>query len=321
MLNLPDVDVVILSLNRAELTVACVESVLEQENITPHLFIIDQGSEESQLSFLKKFTENISSILLIELNNNLGVPGGRNLGMKKGKSDYIVCIDNDAEFESPYEVGRAIAELQKDSSEAVLGFKIVNYFSNELDITSWSYPKTMLPRQNEVFKTTRFCGAGHAIRRSALELTEYYDESLFFYWEEVDLSYQLINLGFEILYYPPVVIRHKVSLESKVSWDGDRFYFLVRNFLYLHWKFYQSIWSFLIYAGGYFIKAGRNRLLNQYYRGISDSIRMVRQNKKPNHYKLNKAGRLYIHTFDTDVRGDFITRIKNEVFSRLPGEK
>lgn len=319
-MDLPDVDVVILSLNRAELTVACIESVLEQKKINPHLFIIDQGSDVSQLNILKNFVQDKSCIQLFELSKNLGVPGGRNLGMKKGKSGFIICIDNDAEFESPYEIERAVAEFQKDKAVAVLGFKIVNYFSNELDITSWSYPKTKLTHHNDIFKTTRFCGAGHAIRRSALEQTEYYDESLFFYWEEVDLSYQLINLGYEILYYPPVVIRHKVSLESKVSWEGDRFYFLVRNILYLQWKYYRSIGLFLIYAVGYLIKAGRNQLLKNYFRGIADSIQMIRQNKNLSHKKLNKASRLYIHKYDTEIRGDLFTRIKNEVLSRLPGE-
>jgi len=299
--------------------VACIESILEQEHITPHLFIIDQGSEESQLHFLKKFVQDNSCIELVELNKNLGVPGGRNLGMKMGKSEFIVCLDNDAEFESPFEISKAITEFQNVDSIAVLGFKIVNFFSHELDLTSWSYPKTLLPHQDEVFKTTRFCGAGHAIRRSALDQTNFYDDSLFFYWEEVDLSYQLINLGYEIIYFPQVVIRHKVSMESKVSWEGDRFYFLVRNFLYLNWKYYGSTSSFLLYSIGYLIKAIRNRLWRQYFRGISDSIKLIRQINRGRQSKLNEGGRRYINKFDIQVRGNLFTRLANEVLSKLPG--
>ena len=41
-------------------------------------------------------------------------------------------------------------------------------------------------------------GAAAALRRQALEQTHYYEDRLFFFWEEVDLSYQLIELGWTI---------------------------------------------------------------------------------------------------------------------------
>jgi GT2 family glycosyltransferase len=321
MTDRQDVDVVILSLNRAEMTEACINSVLQQENIYPNIWIIDQGSDEAQLRMLKKALEDNPQVRLVELKKNIGVPAGRNLGMKLGRSNYIFCIDNDAEYGSEKEIVRAVDQLNKDEKIAVLGFKINNYFTNDLDHTSWSYPKTMLARQDETFLTTRFCGAGHAIRRSALEQTDYYDENLFFYWEEVDLSYQLINLGYQIEYFPNVKIRHKVSTENKVLWDGNRYYFMVRNILYLNWNYYRSWSSFLVFAIGYLIKGILNGVGRQSIRGINDSIKMCHEMKCNDKKILTSESRRYIYTYDTSVRGSFFTRLKNEIFTRLPGRK
>lgn len=321
MVDLQDVDVVILSLNRAEMTEACINSVLQQENINPNIWIVDQGSEDNQLRMLKKYLEDKPQVKLIELKKNIGVPAGRNLGMREGRSDFVFCIDNDAEFDSEKEIAKAVKQFYLEEKTAVLGFKIINYFTNDLDHTSWSYPKTLLARQDDTFLTTRFCGAGHAIRRSALMQTNFYDDNLFFYWEEVDLSYQLINLGYQIMYFPEVIVRHKVSQENKVSWDGNRYYFLVRNILYLNWKYYHAWWSFLIFAAGYLVKGILNGVPRQSIQGINDSIKMCHVIKGYDKHILNSYGRQYIYTYDTCVRGPFFTRLKNEIFTRLPGSK
>jgi GT2 family glycosyltransferase len=316
-----EVDAIVLSMNRANFTIDCIQSILIQENVSLHIWVIDQGSEKSQLDIIKGFLENKPNVKLIELGKNVGVPGGRNIGMKMGTAEFIICIDNDAEFASKLEIEKAVTSLKESQDIAIVGFKIQNYFTDKLDLSSWAYSRALLDKQNERFLTTRFCGAGHAIKRSSLQETDLYDESLFFYWEEVDLSYQAINLGYKIYYDPQIVVRHKVTDDNKVQWSGKRFYYLVRNFLYLNWKYYRSINLFVIYAGGYLIKGLFNGLFTTTIKGIKDAIKMSRNLKERNSSMLNQAALRYINENDTSLRGGFFRRLKNEVLIKLPKEQ
>jgi GT2 family glycosyltransferase len=315
-----EVDAIVLSMNRANLTIDCIKSILDQQNVTLHVWVIDQGSEKSQLEIIKDFLKHKPAVKLIELGKNVGVPGGRNIGMKMGTAEFIICIDNDAEFASKLEIEKAVNSIKESQDIAIVGFKIQNFLTGKLDLSSWAYSRALLDKQNERFLTTRFCGAGHAIKRSSLQETNLYDESLFFYWEEVDLSYQAINLGYKIYYDPQIVVLHKATNDNKVQWSGKRFYYLVRNLLYLNWKYYRSIKLFIIYASGYLIKGVFNGLFTTTIKGIKDAIQMSRNLKKSNSSKLNQAALRYIYENDTSLRGGLFRRIKNEVLVRLPKE-
>lgn len=320
MTEIPSVDVVVLSWNRSESTIATLLNILAQEGVFPEIWVIDQGSEPQELEKLRTFTTSYSQIHLFENLKNIGVPAGRNQGMRLGHNDFIFCIDNDAIFETPCDLIKTIRRFEQDSSIAVIGFRIKLFLIGQLDLDSWVYPKPLLNQQDEEFYTTRFCGAGHAIRRSCLEETSYYDESLFFYWEELDLSYKLINLGYKIIYFPEVTVLHKVSKENRISWNNDRFYFLVRNALYLRWKYYRSGFQFFLMAMGYLLKSFRNKVSSQALRGIRDAQNMCNNPSKAKTQLLSKNSLAYIREYDTKPRGNIVKRLKYEILGELPGK-
>jgi GT2 family glycosyltransferase len=66
-----------------------------------------------------------------------------------------------------------------------------------------------------------FHGAGHAIRRSALDVAGHLDESCFFGAEEVEFAMRLLSCGMTTVYTPDLEARHfnftragKVKLEA-----------------------------------------------------------------------------------------------------------
>jgi GT2 family glycosyltransferase len=318
--QIPFVDVIVLSWNRSESTIATLQNILAQEGVFPEIWVIDQGSEKNEIEKLSGFTVEIKQIHLLKNDENIGVPAGRNQGMKLGHHDFIFCIDNDAIFETKKALSSAIHRFEQDRNIAVIGFKIKLFTRDQLDYGSWVYPKPLLNRQDEEFNATRFCGAGHAIRRSSLEETSYYDESLFFYWEELDLSYKLINLGYKIIYFPEVTVLHKVSDENRVSWNNDRFYFLVRNALYLHWKYYRSGFQFFLMAMGYLIKSFRNKIVSQAWRGIIEAQKMCISTATARTQSLSGKSLAYIREYDIKPRGNIVKRIKFEILGELPGK-
>lgn len=312
------VDVVVLSWNRAESTVATLQNILEQRNVRLIIWIVDQGSDPNELDKVKNFIKDKTQIHLLENGKNIGVAAGRNLGIRQGNAEFIVCIDNDAVFASHFAIAIALFRFAQSDNIAAIGFKINLFNTNQLDHTSWAYPKSQKKFKDTEFLTTRFCGAGHALRRSCLEKTDYYDEILFFYWEELDLSYQLINMGYKIIYYPTVVVQHKIDPEKKVTWSGKRFYYLVRNAVYLNWKYHRSITALIPVALGYLVKGIRNGLMKSAWQGVVDACDMLSNSEDLIKYKMSKAGQQYIHDNDTKYRGSLIKRFFSEALGKLP---
>jgi GT2 family glycosyltransferase len=65
------------------------------------------------------------------------------------------------------------------------------------------------PAVNRERYMSTFRGCGSLARASALKEAGGYDESLFIYGNERDLTCRLLNLGYRVLQYPEVVTHHK----------------------------------------------------------------------------------------------------------------
>jgi GT2 family glycosyltransferase len=319
----PEVDIIILSMDRSDDTIAAIESALAQKRVSQKIWVVDQGSSSETIERLQRHVASKPSVHLEITGRNLGIPGGRNLATQLGRAPYVVALDNDAEFCSENEVALAIQRLESDPGLAAIGFRILNFFSRADDERSWGYPKSLKSRSDREFLTTRFIGAGHALRRTAFEAVGGYDANLFFYWEELDVSYRLINAGYRILYAPEVAIFHKVSPEHRVSWTGGRFYYRVRNRLYIEYKYGARIPYLIVRAAAYILTSLYNGVARQALRGVWDAIGMCRRYSRA--HRGRTASRLstdaHRYIFDNDIRhrGGLWRRLRMELFAKLPG--
>jgi GT2 family glycosyltransferase len=314
--NSPVVDVVLLSFNRCSETLAAIKNVLGQENVQSEVWIVDQGSESETTATLRNFVQGQPNLHLIEVGRNLGPPGGRNLGMKQGTAEYVIVIDNDAEFESPDAISITLKRFSLEPELAVIGYRILNFFTGKDDELSWAYPVMQKSMRNQEFYTTRYVGCGHAFKREVLVRSGFYDESLFFYHEEIDLSFKIIALGYKIIYYPSVIVRHKVSPGSRVTWKNGRYYYLVRNGLFVNFKYSRNWGSFFLRAIGYKIKGLVNGAFFDGLRGVVDGFIMSRQFIKRNDIvTLSPENWEYIRINELIFRGNLIDRLRNEIFS------
>ena len=106
---------------------------------------------------------------------------------------------------------------------------------------------SLLPCAGESFDAVTYVGAGHAILRKAWQQAGGYDAKLFFCWEEFDFCLRAIALGWRIRYRGDIVIRHKVCAEQRVGWSATRWFYFVRNRIYIERKLDHS-WFALIAA-------------------------------------------------------------------------
>jgi GT2 family glycosyltransferase len=306
------VDVIILSWNRVDDTLAAINSAALQKGVDVRILIVDQGSEPECLSRLDALVASLPNTRLRKLSHNCGVAGGRNIATAMGDAPYVVALDSDAVFADDSTLARAVAHLERDPQLCAIGFHIKNFFTGRNDDTSWDYAGHGSPDSR--FAATRFIGAGHALRRHAFEAVGGYDERLFFCGEELDLSYRMLNLGMRIDYCPDVAVLHKVSPQHRVFWDKGRFYYTARNALYSLYKFGTPRRRIWLAAIAFLLKGARNGMTGQALRAIAASIRMsrsfARSSQDKQHYRLSAATRDYIRRCEISRQQSVATKFR-----------
>ncbi len=317
-----EADVIILSMDRVEETIAAIASARAQRGVTKHVWIADQGSTPVNLARLAEAVGKATDATLVRLDANYGVAGGRNRATALGAAPCIFALDNDAEFATPTTLADAAAVLRADPTIGAVACRILVASTWEDDLSSWGYPAGLLPRAGEVWDAATFVGAGHAIRRAAFQTAGGYDDSLFFTWEEFDLALRFINMGLRIRYRGDIAVLHKVSPERRVGWTGTRWHHFVRNRLYIAMKHGVHPARLLPRFLAYQLKGLRNGVLAQGLRAGPAALAMAQRFRPApgteHLYGMTPKLRAYLARTDRVHRGGVVTRLRGEVLGGLP---
>lgn len=317
-----DIDVIILSWNRTADTIIAIESALAQREIGVRVQVVDQGSAPENLDRLRRFVVDHPEVELRELHRNVGVASGRNIATRMGRAPYVVALDNDAVFATPTTLADTARVLDADPVLGAVAFRILNYFTGRDDEMCWDYPEALRSEADREFFVTRFIGAGHAMRREAFEAAGGYDDALFFAGEERDISYRILNRGYHIRYVPSLAVLHKVDPEARVRWDSGRYYYSLRNALYIEYKFGRPWWRLARNAAGGIAKGTYNGLLGQSLRAVVDfvpmAIRFSRQSASRPLHRMTDHAQAYIARHERRGTEPLWYRVRKQ-FQKLPG--
>lgn len=112
----PVVTSIILTYNDGELLEHAAESVLNQSEVTD-LLVINNATDDQSIEKLSKGA--LSSAKVVNTGRNLGPAGGRNLGIKKARSEWLAFLDGD-DYWLPQRVEKMLAAVEADQSVDVV---------------------------------------------------------------------------------------------------------------------------------------------------------------------------------------------------------
>lgn len=237
------IDLVIISYNRLDDLQETVKNVLIYKNSLNKIFIIDNNSIDGTAEYLSRLNDDIFEIVLSK--ENLGVAGGRNLGIKRSDADILVFLDDDAIFNTqkgdPFLL--VLNEFNENESLGIIAFKITNYYSKKVQRHEFPFVDKNISQDTKNI-CAYYVGAGHAISKEVFEKCGVYPEDYFYGKEELDLSLRAINNNFTLIYNPNIEVFHKQSPTGRQKND-EKWTQVYRNRLVISYKYYPFIYMII----------------------------------------------------------------------------
>lgn len=97
----PTISIIIPIYNSEKYISRCLDSILEQEFTDYEVILIDDGSQDSSEVICAQYAQKHKNIKLLH-QENTGVSGARNLGLKYAQGKYVCFIDSDDWIEKKY---------------------------------------------------------------------------------------------------------------------------------------------------------------------------------------------------------------------------
>lgn len=178
-------------------TLEKISYLLQRKDVS--CIICVDGSTDNTFSFVKA---NYSKIKLIKNETSRGLIYSRNRMMNLVKTQYVISIDDDLNFISDNPIDSVFKFFEDNEKCAVVSFRI---FWSKLD------PVTHITEEKPC-RMKSYAGGAHAFRMSAWKSIPNYPDWFVFYGEENYASFQLFKKGWEIYYFPKILVHHRVDL-------------------------------------------------------------------------------------------------------------
>lgn len=249
MNKLPAVHIVIANWNDEQTTSKCLEHIQKLDYSNYYVTVVDSGSSDGSGERIK---QNYPWLNLIRLQENYGHTHAANVGAKltaKEESQYILFLDNDAYLEpscltllinnietnSKYGMACPLIFSEKKSEKIWYGGGSITIFGNAHHDNMGKIIDSDSLRTKVVEYTT---SCVLLAKREIFNQVGGFDEQLFNYSEDLDLSWKVRLLGYDLIYVPTA---HAIHGESKnvikVAGKIFRDYYTMRNRLYMIRKY------------------------------------------------------------------------------------
>ncbi|MDP3148721.1 MAG: glycosyltransferase family 2 protein [Ignavibacteria bacterium] len=289
--HLPLVTVNILSFNRKNELRNTLTKVYEQDYKNIEVIVVDNASSDGSPEMV---ANEFPAVILIRMQKNIGIAGW-NEGFKIASGEYVLVLDDDSYPEN--EVIYTASEYFKEHvTTAVVGFAVYNQNFNIIENDEFKYHNSAVSED-----VNGFIGCGALIRKSAFAEVNGYDNNLFLYYNELEVSIRLINRNYKIAFFSNHRIIHTYSkigrniiLKEENRINEKRFFYgFISYWIFLFKNF--SLFYFIVFSVKLLISnliiAIRMKYIKSYFRGLYKIINLLDTQllfRKPVSYAVQK---------------------------------
>jgi GT2 family glycosyltransferase/tetratricopeptide (TPR) repeat protein len=112
--------IIILTFNQLDHTKPCLRSIEEHTPELHELIIVDNGSTDGTLDYLRKYADERNNVRVISNKENLGFAAGNNQGMAIAKGEYLLLLNNDTIVTEGW-LARMLSVLEKYPDVGIVG--------------------------------------------------------------------------------------------------------------------------------------------------------------------------------------------------------
>ncbi len=308
--------VVIPNFNGIKHLEVCLKSISRQSCKDFKVIIVDNGSKDDSVNFIKN---NFPEIELIQENYNSGFSIAVNTGIKKALEnsdcDYILLLNNDIECEINFFEEMKNGFVEK--SIGAVGCKMLNFYNrkiiddtgNFIKLIGSPYRRGSLEKDIGQYNKPEYvfgvCAAAAIYKKEVFNEIGFFDEDFFAYYEDVDFCFRMQLFGYKCFYNPKAICYHKRGgTTEKIS--GFQTLLCEKNLIALRIKNYP-FWIYVKLTPLFIIgrlkrffdflsKYGINIFINAvkgYFSGLIEIPKSIY--KRRNIQKLKKVDSKYIY--------------------------
>ena len=236
--------VVIVSYNVRALLTACIDSVVKAaEGIDTEVFVVDNHSADDTVEVIAR---DYPWVHLINNKENLGFSKANNMAIRQSAGEYVLLLNPDTVVAEGTLRG-AVTFMDQHPEAGGAGVRMHNADGTLAPESRRAVPTPFVAARKMLGFSKRYymshlpwdkpgkievvSGAFMLLRRKAIDQVGLLDEDFFMYGEDIDLSYRLLQGGWQNWYLPLDIVHYKGQSTQK------------SDFRYVH-VFYQAMLIF-----------------------------------------------------------------------------
>ena len=246
--NLPIISVVTINFNGKRFLKRCLDSALSEKGKPFEIIVVDNGSTDQSVEFIKKEFGNEEKLKLITLEKNVGAAKARNIGVQKSSGKYILILDNDTKIKAEW-FDKIIRFINKHPKMGLAQPKLLTMGTNKFNYAGdFISPFGFLAERargvedkGQFDKVEPIFGLNIAsafFKKEVFKKLGGLDEDYFLYWEETDLAWRTWLAGYQVLFAPNITVWHAYGTKQKNKQHYQRYekfyqatYFGCRNMI------------------------------------------------------------------------------------------
>jgi len=195
--------------NRPDELRALLDSVAAQDGDPVETVVVGNGAPLPELP---------EGVRAVELPENLGIPGGRNVGIEAfgpngSEADALLFLDDDGLLPSAGTAEAVREAFAADDRLGIISFRIADPDTG--DTQRRHVPRLRASDPLRSSRVTTFLGGANAVRTKVFAQVGGLPDDFFYAHEETDLAWRALDAGWAIDYRADLVLHHPTTAPSR----------------------------------------------------------------------------------------------------------